>query len=520
MAFGLDHIIVNDIDAATNPGRSLSSQALVKGKTVLVAEAGRSGVVAPRDVDALVDGSLNVLGELEDASAHGDAGEESGLAAGRVAAHHGEGARRVLRRGRARHAREERDRCSATRPIFSADRPATSRAPIDGLVTFIRGVPSMWTGATLGDHPAGHDEARTMGGPEMTSTLATTRDRDHASRFSRAVGSCAAHLALARRVHAARRAARVGTSSDRRRRRARAVRKSREGQRRRVGARSRRRSPATARRCRTAASSRAATPCWRSKDSTSRRAPRGSPAKRGSSPAGGRRTSRSRTTTPTTRTASPAISPTPSIRWFGRRERTRDLVVERNKPADASRIAAVRGRRAALADRRDDARSRRTHGARRFRAAATRTATSRSSSTIRASCSAAICSGTRCSRTSSTRCRRSSRRRCARCAATKDTTYVPGHGADRPRRRVRPIHRDARRGGAGGAESVRRRNAGRGRRRGVHAARVARRMAELQQVDAADGVRGVVQGAQVAERGAASGERRNGERGGRSGRRT
>ena len=44
MAFGLDHIIVTDVDlSAPNAGRSLSGQALVRGKTVLVAEAGRSG---------------------------------------------------------------------------------------------------------------------------------------------------------------------------------------------------------------------------------------------------------------------------------------------------------------------------------------------------------------------------------------------------------------------------------------------------------------------------------------------
>ena len=46
-------------------GRSLSSQALIRGKTVLVAEAGRSGVVAPSDITALVEGSLNVLGQLQ-----------------------------------------------------------------------------------------------------------------------------------------------------------------------------------------------------------------------------------------------------------------------------------------------------------------------------------------------------------------------------------------------------------------------------------------------------------------------
>src|SRR5215471_7964819 len=66
MAFGLDHIIVTDVNpAAPNAGRSLSSQALVRGKTVLVAEAGRSGVVAPSDITELVDGSLNVLGTLK-----------------------------------------------------------------------------------------------------------------------------------------------------------------------------------------------------------------------------------------------------------------------------------------------------------------------------------------------------------------------------------------------------------------------------------------------------------------------
>jgi len=57
---------VTDVNPdAPNAGRSLSSQALVRGKTVLVAEAGRSGVVAPSDITALADGSLIVLGELK-----------------------------------------------------------------------------------------------------------------------------------------------------------------------------------------------------------------------------------------------------------------------------------------------------------------------------------------------------------------------------------------------------------------------------------------------------------------------
>src|SRR5947199_9114673 len=66
MAFGLDHIIVTNVDPeAPNAGRSLSGQSLVRGKTVLVGEAGRSGIVAPADVTALVEGSLNVLAALK-----------------------------------------------------------------------------------------------------------------------------------------------------------------------------------------------------------------------------------------------------------------------------------------------------------------------------------------------------------------------------------------------------------------------------------------------------------------------
>jgi predicted deacylase len=66
MAFGLDMIIVRDVDA-TNPAsaRSLSGYALSLGKTTFVAEAGRAGMVEPEAVDALVNGSLNVLTALK-----------------------------------------------------------------------------------------------------------------------------------------------------------------------------------------------------------------------------------------------------------------------------------------------------------------------------------------------------------------------------------------------------------------------------------------------------------------------
>ncbi len=64
--FGLGMVIVTDVDV-TNPARtrSLSGYALSLGKTVLVAEAGRSGLVTSEETGMLVNGSLNVLAQLK-----------------------------------------------------------------------------------------------------------------------------------------------------------------------------------------------------------------------------------------------------------------------------------------------------------------------------------------------------------------------------------------------------------------------------------------------------------------------
>ena len=61
LGFGIDHIIVRDADPAV-ADRTLGGYALSQGKLSVVAEAGRSGQVLPVDVDALVNGCLNVLG--------------------------------------------------------------------------------------------------------------------------------------------------------------------------------------------------------------------------------------------------------------------------------------------------------------------------------------------------------------------------------------------------------------------------------------------------------------------------
>ena len=149
LAFGLDHIIVTDVNpAAPNAGRSLSSQALVRGKTVLVAEAGRSGIVAPSDITALVDGSLNVLGQLQmlerpvrrvahpiwlDGTAPRIVADSTSFFFASVD----------------RDTRVKKGQALGYTTDLLGKKTGDVVSPIDGLVTFIRGVPSAWPRATL-----------------------------------------------------------------------------------------------------------------------------------------------------------------------------------------------------------------------------------------------------------------------------------------------------------------------------------------------------------------------------------
>jgi predicted deacylase len=149
LAFGLGHIIVTDVDP-TSPtaGRSLSGIALVRGKTVLVAEAGRSGVVAPGDLTALVEGSLNVLGQLHMLDRRVTRVAKPVWLAGagaRVAAD----SAGVFIPAVARDTRVTKGQVVGHTTDFLGRPTGDIRAPIDGLVTFIRGVPSMWPRATL-----------------------------------------------------------------------------------------------------------------------------------------------------------------------------------------------------------------------------------------------------------------------------------------------------------------------------------------------------------------------------------
>jgi hypothetical protein len=148
-AFGLDHVIVTNVDpSAPNAGRSLSGQALVRDKTVLVAEAGRSGIVAPSDVHALVEGSLNVLAALHMLDRHyTPVGHPVWLdgAGARIAAD----SAGVFVPKVDRDTRVKKGQLLGYTTDFLGRRTGEIHSPIDGLVTFIRGVPSMWPHATL-----------------------------------------------------------------------------------------------------------------------------------------------------------------------------------------------------------------------------------------------------------------------------------------------------------------------------------------------------------------------------------
>ena len=149
LAFGLDHIIVTDVNpAAPNAGRSLSSQALVRGKTVLVAEAGRSGVVAPSDITELVEGSLNVLGELK-MQARPPHRVTSPIWLDGTSPRIVADSTSFFFASVDRSARVKKGQPLGYTTDLLGKRTGDVVAPIDGLVTFIRGVPSAWRGATL-----------------------------------------------------------------------------------------------------------------------------------------------------------------------------------------------------------------------------------------------------------------------------------------------------------------------------------------------------------------------------------
>lgn len=148
LAFGLDHIIVQDVDLASPAGRgNLSGYALSLGKTVLVSEAGRSGTVEPGDVTVLVDGVLNVMAALRMITRPVRPLEHPvWLDGGARVAAEGDG---MFFARVARGSTVSEGMVLGVLTDFLGRVTADVHAPASGVVTFIRGVPSIWRGATL-----------------------------------------------------------------------------------------------------------------------------------------------------------------------------------------------------------------------------------------------------------------------------------------------------------------------------------------------------------------------------------
>ncbi len=146
LAFGLPLIIVNDIDTTTS-ARSLSGYSLSLGKTTFVAEAGRVGTVDPSDVNALIEGSLNVLGALKmiDRAVTPLASPVWVSGGSRVRADAGAIWTPAVRGG----TYVAQGQLLGTLTDYLGRNAKEVRSPAAGVVTFIRGVPSVWKDATL-----------------------------------------------------------------------------------------------------------------------------------------------------------------------------------------------------------------------------------------------------------------------------------------------------------------------------------------------------------------------------------
>ena len=150
-ALGFTRIAVyNRLVSAPGTGRGLTGQALIRGKSVVLVAAGRSGVVDPVDLTVLIDGSLNVLGALRmidrpapppvkhvylDAGSPLVTADRDGVFFATV--------------GRA--ARVKKGDVLGYTTDFLGRKTGDVRSLVDGLVMYVHGVPSMSPGTTLAE---------------------------------------------------------------------------------------------------------------------------------------------------------------------------------------------------------------------------------------------------------------------------------------------------------------------------------------------------------------------------------
>ena len=148
LAFGLSNIILLDLNVSQPAGRrNLGGFALSTGKVAFIAEAGRVGVSSPEDLDALMDGCLNVMGALKMIDRAVKPVEHPVWIAN-------DARLRAEAPGMFFQTVDRGDYVIAGAKVgYTTDylgRPTGDvLAPTTGIVTFIRGVPSVWKGATL-----------------------------------------------------------------------------------------------------------------------------------------------------------------------------------------------------------------------------------------------------------------------------------------------------------------------------------------------------------------------------------
>ena len=151
IAFGIQHIQIIDRDAASpTVGRRIDGQALIRGQPVLLVGVGRSGVVADADLTAIIDGSLNLMGALkmiDRPPTHAYTPVWLDAAAPRIAAP-GPGAFfATVPHG----AMVRKDQPLGYTTDFLGKKTGDVLSPIDGLVVYVHGLPSMRRGVTLAE---------------------------------------------------------------------------------------------------------------------------------------------------------------------------------------------------------------------------------------------------------------------------------------------------------------------------------------------------------------------------------
>ncbi len=146
--FGLKRVIIEDLDMK-NPSsaKTLSGYALSLGKEVVVAEAGHNGTVEAKDVNALIDGCLNVLGALKmiQHKPHRAENPQWVGSGSRIQA----AAPGMWYPAVPGGAAVQKGELLGKMPAYLGRPVSEVHSPLAGIVTFIRPVPSTWKGATL-----------------------------------------------------------------------------------------------------------------------------------------------------------------------------------------------------------------------------------------------------------------------------------------------------------------------------------------------------------------------------------